>query len=265
MKPSAGTAGLVVGLVLSVFASPALAHAAYESSDPANGTTVSSPPSRVTAEFTEPLVDGSRLEVYDPCGSRVDNGDSLVAADRLTVSMSADKQGTYRVHFEVVSSVDGHPTSGDFGFTSSGGSPCPGEEPVEEDPGASGGNGGDASSSNDGSGGGGSETSDMGDSGTVSGGGNGTQSNERAASTGDRSPRNNTADRVRGERGRTKVAGTRLEREAGDIAPTAISASDIENIWEGIPVGGFVIAMLVAASIGGAGGLVYAGIMGPKR
>lgn len=61
----AGPAVSVAILLLTVSAPVAQAHAAYESSDPADGATVSSPPSRVTADFTEPLVArGSRLR-YD--------------------------------------------------------------------------------------------------------------------------------------------------------------------------------------------------------
>src|SRR5687768_5482312 len=118
----------VVALSIAAFSVPAFAHAAYESSDPADGSTVSSPPSRVIADFTERLQPAtSRLSVYDPCGAQVDNGDSLIANDRITVSMSANKQGTYVVRFQAHSDVDGHVTTGEFSFTSSGGSPCPEE------------------------------------------------------------------------------------------------------------------------------------------
>lgn len=257
-------ASLGLGLLLSLLLVPAAqAHAAYESSDPGNGTTVSSPPSRVTAEFTEPVVDDSHLEVYDPCGTRVDNGDSLVAADRITVTMSADKQGTYRVHFSVVSSVDGHPTSGDFGFTSSGGSPCPGEEPAEEEKPSS-----EDPGNNDNSGGG---TDESGDGSADSGGGRqpataSEQSDGDRAAAGNGPGKNTGSETSRERSGGTQVKDSLVERPAQDVAsaPTAISVSDIASIWDGIPISDFLIALLVAALIGGAGGLVYAGIMGPK-
>lgn len=38
-----------------------------------------------------------------------------------------------------------------------------------------------------------------------------------------------------------------------------------DNEDNDIPLGGFAIALLIAALIGAAGGYVYAGIMGPKR
>jgi hypothetical protein len=255
-----GAAALGIGLLLSLFVVPsAYAHAAYESSDPANESTVSSPPSRVTAEFTEPVVDDSRLEVFDPCGEQVDNGDSLVAADRITVSMSADKQGTYRVHFSVVSSVDGHPTSGDFIFTSSGGAPCPAEEPAEEEEPSGGGSGG----GNEGAGG--NSEPGSGSAGETGGDQTGTGSARRA--DGRRAIQRSSGDN-RGPRSvEDRVKASRVEREPGDVAsaPTAISMSGVAGIWEGIDLSQFLIALLVAAVIGAAGGFVYAGIMGPKR
>ena len=277
MKLFRGGATLATALLLSLSAAPAAyAHAAYESSDPANQATVSSPPSRVTAEFTEPVVDESQLDVYDPCGSQVDSGDSFVAADRITVSMSSDKQGTYTVRFSVISAVDSHPTNGEFTFTSTGGAPCPGDEPEEEQP--TGGAGNEPS----GSGGSG------GASGTGSEGGSGGADNDASSATtsgsarsgaraGNEGPRGNNVSQASSkdasagrrpdetrQRAGSKVAGARLENTSTEIGPSAISASDIENIWDGIPLVGFLVALLVAAAIGGAGGLVYAGIMGPR-
>lgn len=268
MRLSRLFAGFGTALLLTLLvAPPAYAHAAYESSDPGNQTTVSSPPSRVTAEFTEPVVDESRLEIFDPCGSQVDGGDSFVAADRITVSMSADKQGTYTVRFSVISAVDSHPTNGEFTFTSTGGAPCPGAEPEEEEPTGSGGGGNDAS----GSGGGSSDSSDS--SGGVSTGSDSSTSRVRMdPRAGNRNPQTtdkqgrleDDVDRAR-DGGGSREADKGFENASAAMAPSALSASDIENIWEGIPLGGFIAALLVAAAIGGAGGLVYAGIMGPKE
>lgn len=264
MRLSRAWAGLAIALILSAVSAPAAqAHAAYESSDPANGATVSSPPSRVTADFTEPLVDGSRLEVYDPCGERVDNGDSLVAGDRLTVSMSADKRGSYRVHFAVVSSVDGHPTSGDFGFTSSGGAPCPGAEPPEKDP--SGGGGG-----NDGGGAAGRDQGSTGASTSTTSRRTGDDDRSQQDTRPSSSKRSREKEDAGGRRERKKRSGVATERSEGSTEDesqplAAVSLSDAMNVWEGIPVSGFVVAMLLAAAIGGAGGMIYAGILGPKR
>lgn len=250
---------VTLGLSFTVlFATYAGAHAAYESSDPANDSTVSSPPSRVTAEFTEPVVDGSYLAVYDPCGARVDNGDSLVAADRITVSMSADKQGRYRVTFKVVSSVDGHPTSGEFGFTSSGGSPCPGAEPEEPE-------------------------DDEPDEGSSSGGGDGRDSNSSTAA-GSNEGTDGSKDRVAGtrltrdarrgaaakQRRKDAVRPPDARRQPGadqriELAKQPVTpASQKRGIWDGISIGELLLALGVAALIGAAAGGIYRGIMGPN-
>lgn len=250
-------------ILATVFAPSALAHAAYESSDPANGASVSSPPSRITAEFTEPVTEDSRLQVFDPCGAQVDNGDSLVAADRITVTVSADKQGTYSVQFGVISAVDSHPTNGTFTFTSTGGEPCPGEEPAEEEPAAEGGSGG-------GGGGGAQTSSSSGGSGNTAAGSSGGQE-ARAARARAEGSRPAARDQARGpERQRSDRSNAddpTSTESANEIAAGTASATetDVRKIWEGIPLLAFLIAMLVAAAIGGAGGLVYAGIMGPRR
>ena len=256
--------GLGVVVLLSALAIPsAFAHAAYESSDPANGASVSSPPSRVMVEFTEPVVDESRLEVYDPCGGQVDQGDSLVAADRITISMSADKQGTYTVTFSVISAVDSHPTNGEFTFTSTGGDPCPGEEPPPEESGGGAGSEGSSGGSGAGSGNPQSATGSGGAAQTSQ-----TQQDDRVERRDPRSP----SDVPRRERERAsersqaqqdmKMASRQNEDPSDDLGPAALSTDDLPNVWDTIPAGAFLVAMLLAAVMGGAGGLIYAGIMG---
>lgn len=253
----------------------ALAHAAYESSDPANGSSVSSPPSRITAEFTEPVTEDSRLQVFDPCGTQVDNGDSLIAADRITVTMSGDKQGTYTVNFGVISAVDAHPTNGSFTFTSTSGEFCPGEEPVEEEP-AGGGSGGGSASGSAGAGGGsggsgsggsgssGARSSTATDGGSSAGTGSG---NGGRGSSGEGRTRDDSLNlgRDRGDRAGTGTMGE-MEHSGGvALGTTTTSASEGTDVWDGVPMIPFVVAMFVAAVMGGAGGLVYANILPPPR
>ncbi len=116
-----------VSLALVALPGVASAHAAYESSTPANGATVSSPPSGVTAEFTEPLAEGSYLRVFDPCGDQVDNGDVQIVGYEMSVSMSASTAGTYRVGFFALSRLDPHDTSGEFSFDVTRGEACSGD------------------------------------------------------------------------------------------------------------------------------------------
>lgn len=253
---------LVLGALLGIALIPqqSLAHAAYKDSDPKDGETVSSPPSRVTAEFTEQVVEDSYLQVFDPCGRQVDNRDSLVVHDRITVSMSGEARGVYVVRFNVVSAVDGHQTVGSFDFTSSGGSECPGQEEPKDEEGAGPSSGGGGSSSG-------------GDSGSTSSG----AGSEDAASTNSRGA---AQDRDQG----TKVRGKRTEardearsrRDDGaatgrEATTDALAASNDaadereESIWAGIPKGWFAVALVMAAIVGVAGGFVYAGIVGPRR
>lgn len=257
---------LGVGILLSIVSTPAaLAHAAYESSDPANGSSVSSPPSRVTATFTEPVVDGSRLDVYDPCGDKVDNGDSLVAGDQITISMSADKQGRYTVTFDVVSAVDSHNTKGEFGFTSSGGAPCAGavqeeeEAPSEQSQGGGGGGGGGGAGTQPDSGSGVSESTDSDASAGSEAGRSGAGGREEAKE-GNRQASNRSADKP------SFAARNRPRARVPNIQPIAASAEGQQpNILDGIPLGTFAIGLVLAAVIGAAGGKIYAGIMGWTR
>lgn len=263
MNVSRACIGFGIGLLLSVLSAPAVqAHAAYESSDPDNGSTVSSPPSRVIANFTEPLVKESRLEVYDPCGDKVDNGDSLVAGDQITISMSGDKQGRYTVTFDVVSSVDGHPTNGDFAFTSSGGAPCAGAVQQEEE-------GPSQQPQNDSGGGRGGQRS--GSSGDSTGSSSGSSDTSRGSAS-------ETRDRGRGNANKGNVSSTRSDGRAGaaarhrqkarvpNIQPVAASAeAERQSALAGIPRATFAVGLVLAALIGAAGGKIYAGIMGWTR
>lgn len=117
-----GAAAALVG------AAPAFGHAAYRRSDPARGATVTVAPQKVSAEFTEPLTADSFLQVVDPCGRRVD-GNSDAEGERVTVAISGDVAGTYRVRFRLISTVDGHPTRGGLTFTAKQGAECP-QEPA---------------------------------------------------------------------------------------------------------------------------------------
>src|SRR5918992_2156820 len=95
------TAALGIGLLsggwLLLFPGTGLAHAAYEYSEPNKGETVSSPPAEVMANYTEPLSEGSYLEVYDPCGEQVDSGEVRIFHDEMTVSTAAERSGEERV------------------------------------------------------------------------------------------------------------------------------------------------------------------------
>lgn len=115
--------GLLVGVVavlgLLIAASPAQAHAELESSDPADGQTLSAPPTAVSFTFGEELLDQGNaitLTVVDT-DARLALG--AVEVDGDTVRAAWPEQspaGEFRAAYRVVS-ADGHPIQGSITFT----------------------------------------------------------------------------------------------------------------------------------------------------
>jgi methionine-rich copper-binding protein CopC len=108
-------------------AAPASAHDAAESSSPAQGATVATPPEKVSVTFNnDPLALGSQIRVNDAAGTNwaegpveiVDN----VASQKLRAGAPA---GQFTVVWRVVSS-DSHPIEGTFTFTATAGAAVPG-------------------------------------------------------------------------------------------------------------------------------------------
>jgi methionine-rich copper-binding protein CopC len=230
---------------------PAQAHAVYKDSDPADESTVSSAPSSVWAEFSEPPADGaSTLQIFDPCGAQVDLGDSSSSGYRTTVSMNGVIAGEYTVRFHVVSGLDGHETTGDFTFTATEGDPCNGDE----------------------------------GSGTSSKPKRSTTSKGTAPGTTDASPAQDddgglpVADSQTGSSSsgghshhhvhESHSAHHRHKREAGagpgDLAAANVPLEKAPGILSDMPIGGLILALSMAALVGCAGGKIYAGIMGPR-
>jgi methionine-rich copper-binding protein CopC len=103
------------------FAGPAAAHDAAESSSPAQGASVPTPPDDVSVTLNNnPLGIGASISVKDASGGEwaegpveiVDN----VASQKLRAGAPA---GEYTVSWRVVSS-DSHPIEGSFSFTAAG-------------------------------------------------------------------------------------------------------------------------------------------------
>jgi methionine-rich copper-binding protein CopC len=129
--------GGAISLLLALGAAPALGHAEFRTSVPAAGATIDTPPARVTAGFTEPPDDASRLLVLDPCGDRVDRGPTETVDTQLAVETTSRFAGVYEVQYNVLSDLDGHPERGSFTFRVAEGEECAevtaGEDPVAED------------------------------------------------------------------------------------------------------------------------------------
>lgn len=227
----------------------AQAHPAYKDSSPQAGASVGTPPSELWVEFTE-RIEGGSVTITDPCGDRADHGEDEMnlTSDRLTTGMHGDKAGTYVVQWSVLGS-DGHNTRGEFTFTSSGGAACPGtkepdpEPDPEREPRAKREGSQPRTGSDDGS--------DPDDDATEQRAGDRRSPEDETQQERDREPRN----RSRAER--------RLEVQAQSPAET--NETPVKSIWDGIPMGDFLIALSVAALIGAAGGRIYAGIVGPRR
>ena len=93
------------------------AHAFLDHADPRVGSTIHEPPSQVTVWMTEGLEPAfSKLQVFDAKGTEVDNKDTKVNGNIMTVSLPKLAAGKYRVSWQVVA-VDTHRTSGTFEFT----------------------------------------------------------------------------------------------------------------------------------------------------
>lgn len=119
---SALFSALFVAAAVLFAAAPASAHDAAESSSPAQGATVATPPEKVSITFNkDPLALGSQIQVKDAGGTNwaegaveiVDN----VASQKLRAGAPA---GEFTVVWRVVSS-DSHPIEGTFKFTATSG------------------------------------------------------------------------------------------------------------------------------------------------
>ena len=244
-------AGLVALVALTMVEPQAAAHAAYKYSNPDDESTVAQAPTEIWAEYTEPPTDASYLQVYDPCGAQVDNGDSRAdpAQNRVYITMSSGRAGTYQVDWFVDSAVDAHSTRGTFTFTVTNGEPCPGAETEKEDTERRAQPAPRRESSNRNAP---DTASDLaaGDA-------------PLAGSTGGRRDRSEQRDAT----DRTRASGRDRSRETESVA--AADTGEVKpqepGLFEGIPVAGLLLALGLAAGIGGAGGLIYAGIMGYNR
>jgi copper resistance protein C len=108
---------LIGSLALALFGNiAALAHALLDHADPLVGSTVASAPREVALTFTQKLESAfSSVQVTDANGARVDTGKPQVSGNVMRVGLKSLPQGTYRVHWRVLS-VDTHTTEGNFTF-----------------------------------------------------------------------------------------------------------------------------------------------------
>ena len=111
---------ILVFLYSAWSASSASAHAVFVRSTPSPNEVLSQPPVQVEIFFSEPLeAQFSSIRVFDSKNLSVDAGDVRVDPSdptRLTVTLHSLSEGVYTVAWKVVSSIDGHETTGSFPF-----------------------------------------------------------------------------------------------------------------------------------------------------
>lgn len=118
----------ISALIPMMVGGPAAARAespSYESSTPARNERVSNPPSEVRVRFSEALDPRSSLAVYDECGNRIDDEQTLVVADEMRVGIRLAPRGTWKVDFTATGLAGLSGTNeGTFTFTVTSGPEC---------------------------------------------------------------------------------------------------------------------------------------------
>jgi len=116
---TAAAAALLLAAGGLLVASPASAHDELVSSDPAADTSLEALPAELTLTFSGELATdpgATELQITDASGALLADGDPVVEGTVVTQPLSGAASGLVTVLWKVVSS-DGHPISGDFGFT----------------------------------------------------------------------------------------------------------------------------------------------------
>jgi copper resistance protein C len=111
-------AGLLAGIALLLGAGPALAHAEFLGSDPAEGSSMAAGPQQVTLTFSDTMQQGfNTITVVGPDGKDYQTGDVTAAGDTVSIAVGTlGPAGQYEIGYRVLSD-DGHPVSGKVGFT----------------------------------------------------------------------------------------------------------------------------------------------------
>ncbi|UTT68764.1 copper resistance protein CopC [Arthrobacter sp. DNA4] len=133
--PAAWLARMLLPLATATFllvsSAPAQAHDALESSNPANGSTVSAMPAKIELTFDHtPIAINSIVRVEDASGTDQADGPVQIVDNQVSQAVKPGApQGKYKVVWRVVSS-DGHPIEGTFTFTAGGPNAAPAAAPT---------------------------------------------------------------------------------------------------------------------------------------
>ncbi|MGW7478283.1 copper resistance protein CopC [Nonomuraea muscovyensis] len=109
---------LVLACAAAGLPAPALAHNVLVGSDPKDGATLSSAPTRITLVFDQPVRQGyAQVGVTGPDGAAWADGEAVVAAEKVSVKVRPlPANGAYTVGYRILS-ADGHPVTGKITFT----------------------------------------------------------------------------------------------------------------------------------------------------
>lgn len=129
--PAARALAVLAALLLALAgvlatAPHASAHNALVGTDPADGSTVATPPARITLTFDQPAQAlGTEIVVLGPDGATVSTGSAELVDSTVAQALAADlPAGAYTVEWRVTS-ADGHPLSGELAFTATAGTAVP--------------------------------------------------------------------------------------------------------------------------------------------
>ncbi|MDP9887387.1 copper resistance CopC family protein [Pseudarthrobacter enclensis] len=134
-SPAAWLARVLLPLATAAFllfsSAPAQAHDSLESSNPANGSTVSTMPAKIELTFDHtPIAINSIVRVEDATGTDQADGPVSIVDNQVSQAVKPGApQGKYTVVWRVVSS-DGHPIEGTFTFTAGGPNSAPSAAPT---------------------------------------------------------------------------------------------------------------------------------------
>lgn len=108
---------LIAGTVLLAGGTPALAHTALKSSNPAKGASLPSAPPEITLTFSEPVqVEAGAITVAGPDGAQWTVGPADVNGAVVTAPVTpAGPAGQYTINYRVIS-ADGDPVRGAVPF-----------------------------------------------------------------------------------------------------------------------------------------------------
>lgn len=113
-----GAVVVAAPLLAVALAGPAHAHNVLESTVPADGATVDTTPAEVVLRFDQPVLGlGAAVRVTGPDGDMQTGAPESIDSAVRQALRPGSPAGRYTVAWRVTSS-DGHPITGEFGFTS---------------------------------------------------------------------------------------------------------------------------------------------------